>query len=119
MPICMKCGDIIGSGHVCGKCQEEFSHELEAKGRRRAYVLTAIAVIAAAAIYSKMPKGSVSKVLSDASSSRHQLIPAVSGVLEAAKAPTSMVDVQFRMIFVAVVFALVGAFALLAIARRG
>lgn len=119
MPACTKCGEIIGSGHLCRRCQEEFLTEIEEKGREKAYILTAFAVIAAVAIFSRMPKGTVSKVLSDASSSSRDFIPAVINILEKIKEPTSMIDIQFRMIFAAVIFALVASFALLTIARRG
>jgi hypothetical protein len=114
----MKCGDIIGKGHVCRKCQEEFSHEFEAKGRKKAYALTGIAFLAMAVIYSKMPAGSVSKVFSDASSSSGEFIPAVIDILEKVKEPASILDIQMRLLFAAIVFALIGSFALLAIARR-
>jgi cytochrome bd-type quinol oxidase subunit 2 len=118
MPICARCGEIIGSGHICTKCQEEFSHELAAQGRKKAYIITATFVLAAIVILPRMQTGAVSKVFSDASSTRHEFIPTVASVLEKVKEPASILDIQARLLFAAVVFALVGSFALLTIARR-
>lgn len=115
----MKCGDIIGSGHVCRKCQEQFSDELSSKSNKKAYALTILGVGIGYYIYSRvLPEGAISKVFSEASSSRHKLMPAIANILDKINEPATLIDVQARLLFAAIVFALIGAFALLALARR-
>jgi hypothetical protein len=115
----MKCGEIIGSGHVCQKCQEQFANELAAKSNKKAYALTVLGACAGYYIYSRvLPAGAISKVFREASSSYGELIPAITHNLEKIKEPATLIDIQFRLVFAAVIFTLIGAFALLAIARR-
>ena len=120
MPKCMKCGDIIGSGHVCKKCQEQFQDELAAKSGKKAYALTILGVGMAYYIYSRvLPAGSISKVFREASSSYKDLIPAIIDNIEKIKEPASLIDAQMRILFAAIIFALLFSFGLLAFARRG
>ena len=115
----MKCGEIIGSGHVCQKCQEQFADELAAKSSKKAYALTLLGAGIGYYIYTRvLPEGSISKVFSDASKGKSELMPAITDVILKIKEPASIFDVQARLLFAAIVFALLGSFALLAIARR-
>jgi hypothetical protein len=114
----MKCEEVIGKGHVCLKCQEEFSHELEAKSRKKAYFITVFGIVMGAYMFSRLPPGTVSKFYGNAVLGYHKLVPTTLDILEKAKEPTSILDIQARLLFGAVVFALIASFALLTFARK-
>ncbi len=114
----MKCGDIIGKGHVCRACQEEFSQEIAAKGRKKARVITVLGIGLLAFAYTRIPPGTISQFSKDVSTGSKELIPAIRGILESVKEPASLLDIQMRMVFAGVVLILIGSFALLSFARR-
>lgn len=118
MPICMKCGDVIGKGHICSKCQVEFSKELAKKNRKKTFVLSAAFIGLIYFIYAKLPSNSLSQIPGNAQKGSKELGPAISGIVDAIKEPATLFDIQARLLFAAIVFALVGSFFLLAKAGK-
>lgn len=88
------------------------------ESRKNAYVITAVFVVLSVYLYPRLPTGAISQLKNNVLTGYKDFIPAIINLIEKVKEPTSFLDIQMRMLFAAVVFVLIGSFALLALARR-